>query len=152
LFPHRRFTFQLARYQRGHFIEKHDDKAYVKLDDPDEDRMVSYTRDVAIIFYFNKNWTSDDGGILVDHKRTREHKPVFNSMVAFRVPRLHEVTPVKSDRNRFSLFGWFLSNEDYVTSKSKRSTRHEDVAELEDADATSPNKRHKGKKSNITSD
>lgn len=34
--------------------------------------------------------------------------PEFNSVIAFRVPRWHEVTPVIVDRPRFSVFGWFL--------------------------------------------
>lgn len=34
--------------------------------------------------------------------------PRFNSAIAFRVPRYHEVTPLAAPRPRYSLFGWFL--------------------------------------------
>lgn len=36
------------------------------------------------------------------------HVPQFNSVVAFRVPRYHQVTPVSSSQPRYSVFGWFL--------------------------------------------
>lgn len=36
------------------------------------------------------------------------HVPQFNSVVAFRVPRYHQVTPVSSGQPRYSVFGWFL--------------------------------------------
>jgi hypothetical protein len=35
--------------------------------------------------------------------------PEFNSLVAFRIPRFHEVTAVTADRARYSIFGWFLT-------------------------------------------
>ena len=34
--------------------------------------------------------------------------PQFNSVIAFRVPRYHQVTPVSSSQPRYSVFGWFL--------------------------------------------
>ena len=34
--------------------------------------------------------------------------PQFNSVIAFKVPRYHQVTPVSSSQPRFSVFGWFL--------------------------------------------
>lgn len=38
----------------------------------------------------------------------KEYVPEFNSIVAFKVPRYHEVTAVTSRRPRLSIFGWFL--------------------------------------------
>ena len=35
--------------------------------------------------------------------------PEFNSLIAFRIPRYHEVTAVTVDRARYSIFGWFLT-------------------------------------------
>ncbi len=38
-----------------------------------------------------------------------EYVPEFNSLVAFKVPRYHQVTAVaSSERPRYSIFGWFL--------------------------------------------
>jgi hypothetical protein len=37
-----------------------------------------------------------------------EYVPEWNSLVAFKVPRFHEVTAVTSNRPRYSIFGWFL--------------------------------------------
>lgn len=34
--------------------------------------------------------------------------PEFNSAIAFRVPRYHEVTRMNTNQPRFSVFGWFL--------------------------------------------
>ena len=34
--------------------------------------------------------------------------PEFNSVIAFRVPRYHEVTHMRTNRPRYSVFGWFL--------------------------------------------
>ena len=34
--------------------------------------------------------------------------PQFNSVIALKVPRYHQVTPVSSNRPRLSVFGWFL--------------------------------------------
>ena len=34
--------------------------------------------------------------------------PQFNSIIAFKVPRYHQVTPVSSSQPRYSVFGWFL--------------------------------------------
>lgn len=34
--------------------------------------------------------------------------PQFNSVIVFRVPRYHQVTPVLSSQPRYSVFGWFL--------------------------------------------
>lgn len=34
--------------------------------------------------------------------------PEFNSVIAFRVPRYHEVTRMNTNQPRFSVFGWYL--------------------------------------------
>ena len=44
----------------------------------------------------------------VDIKGKRAIVPEWNSIVAFRVPRMHEVTTCKTNRCRYSVFGWFL--------------------------------------------
>ena len=42
------YTFQMARYTKGHFIEPHDDTAYIELDDTPGHK---WTRDIALIYY-----------------------------------------------------------------------------------------------------
>jgi len=100
-------TFSGAKYQKSNFIEPHDDRAYtsVKLDDG---RMVECSREIAVIYYLTKDWTIELGGALVDLVSTKRYVPEFNSLIAFRVPRMHAVEPVVGSRPRFSVFGWFL--------------------------------------------
>jgi hypothetical protein len=47
LCPGKRFTFQLAKYSAGHFIEPHDDTAYVELEDSPG---AQWTRDIAVVY------------------------------------------------------------------------------------------------------
>ena len=53
--------------------------------------MVKYSRDIAVIYYLTKNWTKEMGGSLVDLETNRKYVPEFNSLIAFTVPRWHEV-------------------------------------------------------------
>ena len=46
------------------------------------------------------------GGLFVDHPTGRRFAPSHNALVAFSVPRLHEVTRVATERPRYSVFGW----------------------------------------------
>ena len=72
---------------------------------------------MAIIYYLTKDWKESDGGILIDlhGKKGKRYIPKFNSIVAFEIPRFHEVTRVidRSGRDpRYSIFGWFLEEGD----------------------------------------
>ena len=49
------------------------------------------------------------GGEFVDRATGAAYAPSHNSLVAFRVPRLHEVRPPTSDRLRYSVFGWLYA-------------------------------------------
>lgn len=70
------------------------------------------------------------GGTLIDLVTGKEYVPQFNSIVAFQVPRFHEVTAVTTQRPRYSIFGWFLKpgklyelfsgSEDNAPSSRKR--------------------------------
>jgi Rps23 Pro-64 3,4-dihydroxylase Tpa1-like proline 4-hydroxylase len=97
-------------YQREDYIEPHDDKGFK--DVVVGDRTVQCSRDIAVILYMSKDWTEADGGLLVDYGASPPSAivPQFNTLVAFRVPRLHEVTPVLTDaKRRYSVFGWLLT-------------------------------------------
>eukprot|EP01134_Creolimax_fragrantissima_P002321 CFRG2321T1 len=109
------FSFQLGRYRDKDQIESHDDAAYEDFDISDETLNKSTptqcSRDIAVIYYLAKNWKEDMGGVLVDHTTNERHVPLFNSLVAFHVPRLHEVTAVTEHATmpRYSIFGWFYA-------------------------------------------
>lgn len=100
-------TFSGAKYQKSNFIEAHDDRAYtsVQLDDGG---IIECSRDIAVIYYLTKDWTPELGGALIDLQTNTKYIPEFNSVIAFRVPRMHAVEPVVGPRPRFSIFGWFL--------------------------------------------
>jgi len=112
LMPDREFwTFSAGRYEEGDYIARHDDGAYVKV--KADEGVLECSRDVAIVLYLTPGWTHDMGGAFADHVGGQTYTPEFNSLVAFRVPRLHEVTKVtskarKAGLSRASLFGWFL--------------------------------------------
>ena len=96
---------QLGRYGRGDHIVKHDDAAVVEING------VPHERRIALVYYLTgePTWDASLGGLFVDHASGRRLAPVHNTLVAFRVPRLHEVTKVTGDRSRYSIFGWLYA-------------------------------------------
>lgn len=84
----------------------------------------TWSRKIAVIYYLTHKWKETYGGCLVDHGLTPPAAtngkgkakgaagnvivPEWNSVVAFDVPRWHEVTPCSTNRCRYSIFGWFL--------------------------------------------
>ena len=63
----------------------------------------------------------------MDLSRGDTHTPIFNSLVAFLVPRLHEVDMMKTDRNRITIFGWFykLQKQNTIAILQTKVTRRE---------------------------
>ena len=70
-------------------------------------------RVLALVWYATGDETPWDaaahGGEFVDRDAGDAYAPSHNSLVAFRVPRLHEVRPPTSDRLRYSVFGWLYA-------------------------------------------
>ena len=106
LMPGHRSVISAASYDEpGHGIHAHDDRA---------ERHICgavFTRSVAVVLHLSQGWSREDGGLFVDLQReSEEHVPEFNTLVAFKVPRMHAVTPVaeSASQPRLSLFGWFL--------------------------------------------
>jgi Rps23 Pro-64 3,4-dihydroxylase Tpa1-like proline 4-hydroxylase len=62
-----------------------------------------------LIYYLTKDWKAEFGGTLVDIPTDDKYVPEFNSLIAFTIPRFHEVLAVTCDRPRYSIFGWFLT-------------------------------------------
>lgn len=85
-----------------------------------------------MIYYLTNEWKEEDGGMLIDLCTGKRYLPEFNSLVAFLVPRFHQVSQVKRRLGRdprFSVFGWFLAQGniykfvDDEKSKHKRKKR-----------------------------
>jgi hypothetical protein len=66
------------------------------------------------MLFLTKDWSKDNGGCFKDCQQTEEkpedtHVPEFNTLLAFHVPRLYQITPVLAEAaNRKCVFGWFL--------------------------------------------
>ena len=63
-------AFQVGKYSEGHFIDAHDDAAYLDIVDI-TDKVFSNTsilvsRDIAMVFYLTKDWSADNGGCFID--------------------------------------------------------------------------------------
>lgn len=103
IMPERFGDFSMGKYTESHFIAPHDDRAYKEVNGE------QYSRHIAVIYYCSKDWKAEYGGQLVDMVTGQEYVPEFNSVVAFQVPRFHQVKPVLIPSvERFSIFGWFF--------------------------------------------
>ena len=109
LVPHRRAVVSAACYTEGDGIAPHDDKARRTI------MGQVHSRTIAVVLHLTPyTWpearNDEMGGLFVDHVAGKRYAPAFNSLVAFTVPRQHEVTAVQAafPGKRLSLFGWFL--------------------------------------------
>jgi hypothetical protein len=109
LVPHRRAVVSAACYTEGDGIAPHDDKAHRTI------LGQVHSRTIAVVLHLTPyTWpearNDEMGGCFVDHVTGKQYAPQFNSLVAFTVPRQHEVTAVQAafPGKRLSLFGWFL--------------------------------------------
>ena len=100
--------FSAGKYEQSNHIEPHDDRAYTDVF-LDGNVKVKCSRAIAVIYYLTRDWSPSFGGHLKDIATGNTYVPEFNSLIAFRIPRWHEVTAVTAARARYSLFGWFLT-------------------------------------------
>lgn len=105
-------AFQVGKYTKGHFIDAHDDAAYLDIPSADAKNnscsTVMGSRDIAMVYYLTKNWSPDNGGCFIDLVGGQVVVPQFNTCILFYVPRLHRVEPVLNNSVRYSIFGWFF--------------------------------------------
>jgi SM-20-related protein len=92
------YEFHFAHYPPGSCYKRHSDQFTGR-----------NNRLITIIFYFNNNWKTGDGGELKAYLQNEEKliSPLGNRMLMFRTELIeHEVLTTKTDR--FSLTGWML--------------------------------------------
>lgn len=114
-------SFQAAKYETSGNLSAHDDSNYFRVPPTDPNRSKEYPagqllfRKIAVIYYLTKDWRQDYGGALLDlHGETKQLLPRFNSLVAFLVPRVHQVEELAAGcPPRFSIFGWFSDTAPY---------------------------------------
>eukprot|EP00658_Telonema_sp_P-2_P056836 TRINITY_DN45283_c0_g1_i2.p1 TRINITY_DN45283_c0_g1~~TRINITY_DN45283_c0_g1_i2.p1 ORF type:complete len:133 (+),score=29.16 TRINITY_DN45283_c0_g1_i2:178-576(+) len=74
-------------------------------------KQIVFDRKIAMILYLNKGWDESKGGQLVDLETDDQILPMHNTLVLFRVPRMHCVLPVIGNHERLSIFGWWLTEK-----------------------------------------
>ncbi len=96
-----------SRYSRHHHLSVHMDEH------PAQNRIAAH------VLGLTKNWKKEWGGNFAfcdaSGKAASIKVPQFNSLVLFKVPRLHLVTQVKpyAQGHRYSLFGWYKATKEY---------------------------------------
>lgn len=96
-----------SRYDRHHHLSVHMDES------PGQGRVAAH------VLGLSKGWKKEwEGNFAFCNKQGKPvHKvpPQFNTLIMFKVPRLHLVTPVKpyAGDSRYSLFGWYKSKQEY---------------------------------------
>ena len=96
-----------SRYDRNHHLSVHMDESQ------------SQTRIAAHVLALSKDWKQEWGGNFAFCNAEGEPEiivpPSFNSLMLFKVPRLHLVTQVESfvGESRYSLFGWYKVEKEY---------------------------------------
>merc|ERR1711879_88725 len=106
--------FSFAKYQEGGHIGLHNDMLQKPVT-PDHaaNYPVGYPvgaviyRKIAFVYYLTPDWKKEHGGCFVDCVKGApcEIVPEFNSLVAFLVPREHEVTALSNHApDRYSMF------------------------------------------------
>ncbi|MCY4357471.1 MAG: 2OG-Fe(II) oxygenase [Gammaproteobacteria bacterium] len=98
-----------SRYDRHHHLSIHMDES------PGQGRIAAH------VLGLSKDWKKEWEGCFAfcNSKGKPVHRvpPRFNTLILFKVPRLHLVTPVKpyAGASRYSLFGWYKSTQQYFS-------------------------------------
>ena len=96
-----------SRYDRHHHLSIHMDES------PGQGRIAAH------VLGLSRNWKQEwEGSFAFCNARgkpVRRIPPRFNTLILFKVPRLHLVTQVKpyAGASRYSLFGWYKSTREY---------------------------------------
>mmetsp|Transcript_4802 Transcript_4802/g.5928 ORF Transcript_4802/g.5928 Transcript_4802/m.5928 type:complete len:238 (+) Transcript_4802:2-715(+) len=107
LLPNKLPSISAAMYKETGHISSHDDKDVIGVEMANGEALW-HSREIAVVYYLTKDWKESYGGLFHDEKTGNYYTPQFNSCLFFRVPRVHEVTPVTTCNIRYSFFGWYM--------------------------------------------
>eukprot|EP00290_Baffinella_frigidus_P054030 CAMPEP_0180350828 /NCGR_PEP_ID=MMETSP0989-20121125/6200_1 /TAXON_ID=697907 /ORGANISM="non described non described, Strain CCMP2293" /LENGTH=306 /DNA_ID=CAMNT_0022340223 /DNA_START=18 /DNA_END=938 /DNA_ORIENTATION=+ len=101
--PGQKLSMFVGKYSEGSYVTAHTDGGVVTFDGTDR-----YERKRAFLLYLNEEWEMSEGGLFTDEEDAGKpgYTPGWNTVLHFRVPRWHLVTPVKSPKTRWSVYGW----------------------------------------------
>ncbi len=96
-----------SRYDRHHFLSVHMDES------PGQGRIAAHV--LGLSKDWKKEWEGNFAFCNSKGKPVQKVPPRFNTLVMFKVPRLHLVTQVKpyAGASRYSLFGWYKVKQEY---------------------------------------
>mmetsp|Transcript_11070 Transcript_11070/g.27133 ORF Transcript_11070/g.27133 Transcript_11070/m.27133 type:complete len:325 (+) Transcript_11070:80-1054(+) len=104
--PNQKMSLYFGKYSHGSYVTSHTDGAVVTLNGHDK-----YDRKRAFLLYLNEEWEEEEGGLFTDEENEEQSfVPGWNTLLHFRVPRWHLVTPVRANKVRWSVYGWSLEN------------------------------------------
>ena len=107
-------SFSALRFGPGDHVGCRDDRAQAEVLGADGQPRV-FSRAVGAILYLTKGWKPQFGGNFIDLSTDREQPrrvaPAFNTLVLFRVPHMHAISPVRhSDATPlFAVHGWWMA-------------------------------------------
>lgn len=103
------FATSINGYSQGGQVTPHsDDRPIWIMQDG-----TSLVKKASFTYYLAKGrWTSEDGGALFtgdsghNDAVMSEHTPVYNSVVYYRLPRMHNISKATTTRTRYGIFGF----------------------------------------------
>ena len=104
----------MSKYEKGSFIEKHNDKGGYLFQDE------KYYRTISCVIYFTKEWKEIYGGNFVDLENNKRIIPKYNRAIFLQVPFRHKVEEIIVDKERHAIFMFFCKNvKKYNLSNNK---------------------------------
>jgi len=103
----REVSLWASRYDRYHHLSVHMDES------PGQGRIATHV--LGLSRNWKKEWEGNFAFCNGKGKPVQKVPPQFNTLIMFKVPRLHLVTQVKpyAVDSRYSLFGWYKTKQEY---------------------------------------